>query len=293
MKTTISKQSIFRKSILFFSVSAFILSALLFTSCSESDGIDNLAVEDSILIEKIEKASKVSVEASALPSATAASFSADLADSFVEKAQLATGLGYKVSIATDNLSREEAKSDVFFSVDGKQLTDNREKSKRKRNKCFEFVFPIDFIMPDDSSITLNSKDDWSLIKDWYTANADVKERPEFVFPVNITLKEDGSTQTLIDIDELKAVKDACRKGRNKRKCFKLVLPVSFTMPDASVIDVTERKEFKLLREWHKANPDATEKGALNYPVDIMYKDDTTATINNEDEMKAAKTACKD
>ena len=64
------------------------------------------------------------------------------------------------------------------------------------------------------------------------------------------------------------------------------------MPDATVINVTERAEFKLLREWHKANPDATEKGSLNYPVDIMYKDDTTVTINDADEMKAAKEDCK-
>ena len=125
-------------------------------------------------------------------------------------------------------------------------------------------------MPDDSSITLNSKEDWSLVKDWYEANPNATERPELVFPVDITLKEDGSTQTLIDIDELKAVKQNCRADKDKRKCFRLVLPVSFTMPDNSIITVNERSDFKLVREWHKANPDVNEKGALNFPVDIEY-----------------------
>jgi hypothetical protein len=64
------------------------------------------------------------------------------------------------------------------------------------------------------------------------------------------------------------------------------------MPDATVIDVTERADFKLVREWHIANPDVTEKRTLNYPVDIMYKDGTTATVNDAAEMLAAKEVCK-
>ena len=64
------------------------------------------------------------------------------------------------------------------------------------------------------------------------------------------------------------------------------------MADASVIEVTERADFKLLREWCKANPDATEKASLNYPVDVIYRDDTTATINDATEMQSAREACK-
>ncbi|PQJ78620.1 hypothetical protein [Polaribacter porphyrae] len=291
MKTSIQKENILKSSILFFTISAFILSALLFTSCSDNEGIE--VNDDTVLIEKIESASKTEVDATSLPVATASTLNGDLADSFVETVQLANGLGFKVSVDTFNESREEEKSDVFFSLEGRQLNDTDEKRKRKRNKCFEFVFPIDFIMPDDSSITLNSKDDWSLIKDWYEANPDADERPELVFPVDVTLKEDGSTQTLIDIDELKTIKNSCKRSKDKRKCFKLVLPVTFTMPDASTIEVTERAGFKLLREWHKANPDATEKGALNFPVDVEYRDGTTATVNDETEYEAAKDSCRD
>ena len=291
MKTTISKNNILKSSILFFTITAFILSALLFTSCSDSEGVE--VSDDTALIEKIESASKTAVETSALPSSTTSVFNGDLADSYIETVQLAEGLGFKVSVATDNASKEEVESDVFFSTEGRQLNDTNEKRTRRRHKCFEFVFPIDFIMPDDSSITLNSKEDWTLIKTWYNENPDATERPELVFPVEITLKEDGSTQTLIDSDELKAVKNSCKKRKDKRKCFRLVLPVSFTMEDASVITVTEKADFKLLREWKKANPDATVKPALNFPVDIIYKDQTTATINDQTEYDTAKDSCKD
>jgi len=291
MKTSISKENILKSSILFFSITAFILSALLFTSCSESDGLET-SYNDEVLISKIETAAKVAVSASALPTVTKTSFEGDLADTYIISVQEAEGLGYKVSLGTDNESRAEKTSDVFFSKQGRQLEDKREKARKRRNKCFQFVFPVDFIMPDNSSITLNSKEDWTLIRDWYEANEGVKERPALVFPVNVTL-EDGTEQTLIDREELKTVKDSCKTGKDKRKCYKLVLPVSFTMADDTVITVNEKSDFRLLRKWHKANPRVKRRGALNFPVDIIYRDETTATINNAAEMRAAKQSCRD
>ena len=290
MRTSISKKSTLKSSILFFSIIMFLLSALTFTSCSDSETTIT-DTDDVALIAKIEKASKINVDANSLPAASISVLNSEFADSYVANVAFANDLGYKVTLNTDNDSKEEMDSDVFFAKNGKQLADDNEKRKKRRHKCFQFVFPIDFIMPDDSSITLNSKEDWSLIRDWYEVNSDVKERPELVFPVDITL-EDGTVQTLLDRDELKAVKDSCKKGKDKRKCFKLVLPASFTMPDAVVIEVNERKDFKLIREWHKANPDATEKGSLNFPVDIFYRDQTTVTINDASEMETAKQGCK-
>ena len=290
MRTSISKESILKSGVLFLTVSAFLLSALLFTGCSESATIDDMAIEDTVLIEKIESAAKTSLEVESLPAETATAFSGELADSFAESAELASGLGYKVSIFSDNAERAEEKSDIFFTLEGRKLSDDREKTRKRRHRCFTFNFPITFFMPDNTTITLNEKADWVLIRAWYQANPHGNERPEIVFPVDITL-EDGTVQTLLDIDELKEVKKACKEKRDKRKCFRLVLPVSFTMPDATVITVTERADFKLIREWHIANPDATEKGTLNYPVDIMFRDMTTATINDATEMQAAKEAC--
>ena len=97
---------------------------------------------------------------------------------------------------------------------------------------------------------------------------------------------------LLDRDELKSVKDSCKEQKDKRKCFRLVLPVSFTMPDATVITVNEKAAFKLIRDWHKENPNATEKGMLNYPVAIIYLDSTTVDINDAADTKSAKDACK-
>jgi hypothetical protein len=290
MRTTISKDSILKSSILCITISAFMLFALVFISCSDSEGIET--ADDSVLIAKIESASKVTVAASSLPAATAFVFNGDLADSYIESAELASGLGYKVAVVTDNEAREEAKSDVFFSEKGRQLKDSSDKRKRGRHKCFEFVFPIDFIMADGTSITLERKEDWTLLKDWHEANPDQTKRPTLVFPVDVTI-EDGTVQTLLDSDELRAIKKSCKKGKDKRKCFRLVLPVSFTMEDASVIEVAEKADFKLLREWKKANPSATVRPALNFPADIKYKDGTIETVNDQTTFDTAKDSCKD
>ena len=291
MKISISSKSTQKSSILFFAISSFVMVSLLFTSCSDSESLET-PTDDTALISQIEKATTVSVDASSLPAATATVFNGDFADSFVASVGLAPSLGYEVSLSTFNESREEEASNIFFSLKGRKLEDTNEKRKKRRNPCFQFVFPVDFIMADETSITLNSKEDWILLRDWREANPDATSRPQLVFPLNITL-EDGTVQTLIDRDELKVVKDSCKKGKDKRKCFKLVLPVSFTMPDASVIEVAEKIDFKLVRAWHKANPDVKEKGSLNYPLEILYKDASTATINDISEMKAAKEACKE
>jgi hypothetical protein len=285
MKTPIFRNRILKSSILFFALSTFV-----FTSCSDSEMPDTMAADDTALITQIENAAKVTVASNSLPVESKTVFNGELADSYVANVQLAAGLGYKVAVVTDNASKEEATSDVYFSLKGKYLADTNAKRMKRRHKCFDFVYPIEFLMPDDSSITLASKEEWSLIKDWYDLNPDATERPELLFPVDITL-EDGTLQTLLDSSELDAIKDSCKKGKDKRKCFKLVLPVSFTMPDATVIDITERADFRLLREWHKANPNATEKGSLNFPVDVEYKDGTKGTLNEETEFDAAKDAC--
>lgn len=270
------------------SLFALALTVLMFSSCSEESVSSS---DDASLIAEIESASRISVSAVDLPAATTSSFRGELADTFVNEVQLAANLGYKVTVGTDDVSRMESTSDIFFSIQGRQLNDTDERRARRRNRCFEFVFPIDFIMPDDTSITLESRADWVLIKQWYDENDDVDERPTLVFPVSITLKEDGSVQTLIDVDELNELKQNCRMDRDKRKCFQLVLPVTFTMPDASEIIVNTRADFKLVRQWHKDNPDATTRASLNFPVEIIYRDGTTATVNDATEYEAAKDNC--
>ncbi len=63
------------------------------------------------------------------------------------------------------------------------------------------------------------------------------------------------------------------------------------MPDGSEITVTDRDDWLDIKAWYSDHPDSDERPELQFPVDIIYRDGTTVTINNDDEMQAAKADC--
>ena len=83
-----------------------------------------------------------------------------------------------------------------------------------------------------------------------------------------------------------------RDDKEDWKCFDLVLPVTFDMPDGSMITVTSDDEegWAEIKDWYEDNPDAEEKPALQYPVEIIYEDETII-INDDDEMRGAYRRC--
>lgn len=160
-----------------------------------------------------------------------------------------------------------------------------------RPKCFSFVFPLTYTMPDGSDLNIESSDNWHLLRDWYEANPGYDEKPALNFPVDIVY-EDETTITLNTLEELREARRDCKEA-NSRKCFELVLPVSFVMPDNSTITVETEEDWALIKEWHINNPEFEERGSLVFPVDIVYEDGTTLSLNTEEEMREAKRDCMD
>ena len=90
----------------------------------------------------------------------------------------------------------------------------------------------------------------------------------------------------------------CGNGRDwdRKECFQLVFPITFTMPDGSIISVTSDDEegWSDLKDWYEENSDSEERPTLHYPVEIVYETDdgdSLVTIDNEEEMIAAKQDC--
>ena len=79
------------------------------------------------------------------------------------------------------------------------------------------------------------------------------------------------------------------------KCFDLVFPITFDMPDGSTITVTSDDEdgWAEIKAWYEANPESEERPTLQYPVDISFRDGETVTINSDEEMRAAEEACRE
>jgi hypothetical protein len=221
-------------------------------------------------------------------------------------AKKATGLGYEVDLAGVG-HRFGDRNEVYFNLEGRRLDPNdygrdkdgwdRDGDDKKDWKCFNLVFPVTFDMSDGSTITVTSNDEdgWTEIKAWYEANPDSEEKPALQYPVDIVYEKDETTVTINNDDEMRGAYRHCggRDDDRDRACFALVYPVTFIMPDGSNITVADREDWAELKAWYEANPDSEERPTLQYPVDITYRDGTTQTINNDEEMRIAKEDCRD
>ena len=177
------------------------------------------------------------------------------------------------------------------------------RDESEERQCFELVFPVTFIMPDASTITVDTDDDagWQPVKDWYEANPDSDERPTLQFPVDIIYEtEDGdSTLSINNDEEMENVKIRCREewadseSEQDEECYEFVLPISFTMPDGTKITIENEEDWYSLREWYANNDEADEEPSLQFPVNIILLDDegTSVTINNDEEMNALEEDC--
>ena len=92
----------------------------------------------------------------------------------------------------------------------------RKKLESKYDKegweCFEFVYPITFIMSDGSSIIVSSDDEegWEELKNWYDENSDADlEEWDLEYPVEVILEVDSSALVINNEEELIDLKEGC------------------------------------------------------------------------------------
>lgn len=272
-------------------------------SCNEQEGTEPV-LDDSELIAAIEGASnKQEVSINALPNSASVVLENEFSESFVASVKLAPELGYEVDLMLAEGADVGEASVAFFALSGRELSaeqgifrgrdsEGRRIGRRARalRNCFDFVFPFSMILPDNSVIDLNSAEDWSLIREFYQANPDTDERPQFVFPIEVVFGEE--TLTINSQEEFQEAKSACEVDRRRGRCFQIEFPITFTMPDQSQITLESKEDWVLIDEWYEANPDADTRPDLNFPVNITYRNDSTVTINNQEELLAAKAECE-
>ncbi|MFL2629157.1 MAG: hypothetical protein ACJ0NO_01295 [Flavobacteriaceae bacterium] len=280
----------------FFSI--FLITA--FVACNideegfEDSKLNSLIEGDDKLISAISNSkSKQSINIDQLPSTAKTTIDTDYSSMSSENSYEVPKLGYEVNmrgVLPTNLGEKE---DVFFAKNGRKLISKKnfkDNERNKKSKPFEFVFPISFSMPDGISVTVNNKEEIkSSLKSWYDANPDSKEKPDLVFPVDVIIKSKGGEETFTisskeEMDELRK-----KFKRKKSKPFELVFPISFTMPDGTIISGEDHKEIKgLMKDWYDANPDSKEKPDLVFPVDVIIKSkdgEETLTISSKEEME--------
>lgn len=168
---------------------------------------------DAQLIKAIQEATnKQTINTEELPSASLTVLEQDYSESYIVTPKIAPELGYEVSMRREKGSRVGEHSQAYFNLKGRELRLGRsygDKDGCDIKECFDFVFPVTFVMPDGSTITGNSIEEIGLaIKSWYEANPGSKERPALQYPVEITFR-DGTTATITSDEGMRRFKADC------------------------------------------------------------------------------------
>lgn len=79
----------------------------------------------------------------------------------------------------------------------------------ERPTCFHLMFPVTFIMPDGSEITINNNIERRELKEWYHQNQNCEDKPNLQFPVDIQYFADSTIVTINNEDEMIAAKEGC------------------------------------------------------------------------------------
>ncbi len=198
-----------KKSLLSLLALAVILSLF---SCSKGD--DTMADAESI--EAIQQASnKQTISEQALPAAASTVLNQDFSESVTDLTQLAPELGYELLTRRVKGTRIGERTNVYFNMEGRRLRRDVERPGGERpgddgtdwEECFDLVYPVTFIMPDETEITGDTEEEIGLaMRIWYADNPDTEEHPELQYPVDI---EYGTTATVNSNEEMRLAYGNC------------------------------------------------------------------------------------
>jgi len=207
-------------------------------------------------------------------------------------------LDFPVTVVIDDTEVEVASKEELSEL-REACRDERGKrggkrGERVRGKCFELVFPITVTFEDGTNSTFEDKESMrEAVQAYKEANPEA-ERPTLVFPIRVEI--DDTEMDIATQDEFDELKEACRDergDRGRKKCFKLVFPVSVTFEDGTTASFEDRESMKAeLRAYKEVNPEA-ERPTLVFPVTVVDRSGEETVINNEEEMEALKESCEE
>ena len=268
----------------------------IITSCDDNMSYKQ-EMSDTQLIEAIiSDPNKFEIEEADVPSMSLYAIGEEYYDYMMYKAEISPEYGYQISLGDMALDAGDM-TEIFFAKDGRKLggRDGMEERKRHNKRCFKFVFPLTFSLG-ETSYTAN---DYQEFRDAMKANYEEtgeKQKPVFVFPIQIQFGrgDEVETVTVNSDDELKEAFQACRGEEDDKKCFTFGFPVSFTMPDGTVLTAEDEKDLEeKMQAFYESYTGEKKRPEVVFPVDLMFEDGSSLTVNSPEEMKQAwKENCK-
>ena len=256
--------------------------ALIFmvTSCDDNMSYKQ-EMSDTQLIEAIiSDPNKFEIEEADVPSMSLYAIGEEYYDYMMYKAEISPEYGYQISLGDMALDAGDM-TEIFFAKDGRKLggRDGMEERKRHNKRCFKFVFPLTFSLG-ETSYTAN---DYQEFRDCLLYTSDAAD--EGLGVETVTINSD---------DELKEAFQACRGEEDDKKCFTFGFPVSFTMPDGTVLTAEDEKDLEeKMQAFYESYTGEKKRPEVVFPVDLMFEDGSSLTVNSPEEMKQAwKENCK-
>ncbi|MAS39876.1 MAG: hypothetical protein CMG16_01900 [Candidatus Marinimicrobia bacterium] len=253
-------------------------------------------MSDMQLIEAIASdPNKFEIDEVDVPAMSLFSIGEEYYDYMMYKAEISPEYGYQISLGDMALDAGDM-TEIFFSKDGRKLggRDGMDERKRHKKRCFKFVFPLSFNLG-ETSYTVNDYTEFhAAMKAHYEATG-VKEKPAFAYPIQIEFRgEDAETATINSDEELKEAFQACRGEQDDKKCFTFGFPVSFTMPDGSVLTAEDEEDLEAkMQAFYESYEGKKKRPRVIFPVELIFEDGSSLTVNSVQEMRQAwKDNCK-
>ncbi|MEK9604239.1 MAG: hypothetical protein VW127_07445 [Flavobacteriaceae bacterium] len=205
---------------------------------------------------------------------------------------------YKVSLRTSSILNVSVKKTLYFDSSGNLI---KEKSSQSTHlytglvDCFEFVYPISFTLGSNDFEVSDRESLLKTLKDWYIDHPESNESPKLKYPLEIKDK-DGALKTIRKREELNEAFEDCYPGFfgwYHQYCYTINYPISYKMPDDSVITGNNSKDlYEKIKEWYDDNPDELVKPVLQYPIEIKQEDGTLISVANEKDLKKYFDECR-
>jgi len=263
--------------------------ALIFMVTSCDDNMSYMEeMTDLQLIEAIANdPNKFEVDGVDIPQASQYVVAAEYYDYMLISAEISPEHGYLISMGDMALDAGDV-TEIFFAKDGRKLGNREGMDDRKRHKkrCFKFVFPLTFSLGETSYTVNDYKKFRAAMKAHYEETGE-KQRPAFAFPIQIQFKGEEAVAVNSD-EELKAAFQSCRGEQNDKKCFTFGFPVSFTMPDGSILTADDEEDLEeKMKAFYESYEGRKKRPRVVFPVDLMFEDGSSLTVNSVQEMKQA------
>lgn len=184
-------------------------------------------------------------------------------------------------------------------------TDLRDNGMGGHHQCYEVIFPITVLFPDETSQEVADREELlATLKAWKQDNPGAGERPTLDFPIEV-INADGDTVTVESKEQAKEMRKNCKSWKKAHRacgkfarfidndCFSVELPISLILPNGETVQIEEKSDVrKLLKRWKKNRPNDVPE--IVFPVNITMKEDSTqVAVNSFEQFEEIIEDCKE